>query len=356
MGDRTGIEWTDATWNPQVGCSRVSRGCQHCYAETQAAGRLINVPAYHGVTTDGRFNGTVNLLPERLDQPIRWRRPRRIFVNSMSDLFHENVPDKWIARVFAVMSTARQHTYQVLTKRPERMAELVGRRGFRMGVRQARYEFNEYASLLDPEADWPLPNVWLGTSVENQRTADERIPHLLSTPAAVRFLSVEPLVGPVDLGIGDPHRGHESDDVNGHPHPRICLDCSTEDDEVEYFRRDIAGEVGLGWVIVGGESGKGAAPMHPDWVRSIRDECVDAGVPFLFKQWGEWRPHVSGVHPLALGAPCCHVNPTGSHHTTDNPGPLDPGAAFMLRVGKKAAGRQLDGRTWDEYPEAVARA
>lgn len=348
MSDKTGIEWTDSTWNPQVGCSRVSRGCQHCYAETQAAGRLINVTAYKGVTTNGRFNGTVNLLPDRLDQPVRWKRPRRIFVNSMSDLFHENVPVGWIADVFATMAYADQHTYQVLTKRPERMANLVSSPEFVTLVRGRREALG-----LNLTWQWPLPGVWLGTSVENQRTADERIPHLLSTPASVRFLSVEPLVGPVDLGIGDPHRDHESDDVNGGPHPRVCLTCSTEGNEVEYFRRDCAADVGFGWVIVGGESGRGAAPMHPEWARSIRDECVDAGVPFLFKQWGEWRPHVTGVHPLALGRPSCHVNPDGTHHTTSNPGPLLPGAAFMLHVGKKQAGRELDGRTWDEYP-AVA--
>lgn len=338
MGDRTGIEWTDATWNPQVGCSRVSRGCQHCYAETQAAGRLINVDAYKGVTTNGRFNGTVNLLPDRLDQPVRWKRPRRIFVNSMSDLFHKNVPVTWIADVFATMAYASQHTYQVLTKRPERMAELVASPEFVTLVRGRRETMG-----LNLAWQWPLPNVWLGTSVENQRTADERVPHLLSTPAAVRFLSVEPLVGPVDLGIGDPHKDHESDDVHGYPHPRVCLTCSTEDSDVEYFRRDCAGEVGLGWVIVGGESGKGAAPMHPDWVRSIRDECIDAGVPFLFKQWGEWTPCTDRpTHRVAYGG----------EHYLNAPTCLMSHEELIRRAGKKAAGRELDGRTWDEYPTA----
>lgn len=312
MGDRTGIEWTDATWNPQVGCSRVSRGCQHCYAETQAAGRLVNSPAYRGVTTNGHFNGTVNLLPDRLDQPLRWRRPRLIFVNSMSDLFHENVPTDWIARVVGIMARSTRHTFQVLTKRPERMVQVLADPNFRDDV-QAQVGLS-----FDADA-WPLPHVWWGVSVEADRFCS-RVDVIRHMPAAVRWVSAEPLVGPL---------------------PSLNLD-------------------GIGWVVVGGESGRGAEPMHPEWARDIRDRCVAAGVPFLFKQWGEWAPapwkvarsdeHLGATHAVLDSAPPV------PHELRHKPWSLDRADeppshwAGIRLVGKKAAGRELDGRTWDEYP------
>lgn len=272
MSDKTRIEWTDATWNPVTGCTKVSEGCDHCYAEA-IAHRFAGTKAYP--------NGfDVTLRPERLDQPLRWKRPRKVFVNSMSDLFHKDVPNEYIARVFAVMALAPQHTFQVLTKRPGRMRSLLGSPTFMEDVwcafqRPNRRPFDEIGQL-----PWPLPNVWLGTSVENQKWADLRIPLLLDTPAAVRFISAEPLLGSVSIFNNSSMDRHDAQ---------------------------------LDWVIVGGESGPGARPMHPSWARGLRDECQDAGIAFHFKQWGEYTPN-------------------------------------GLRVGKRNAGRELDGRTWDEYP------
>jgi protein gp37 len=262
MGDKTGIEWTDATWNPVTGCTHVSTGCDHCYAASLASGRLAHLPAYEGLAEDGKFNGTIRLLPERLDQPLRWKKPRMIFVNSMSDLFHDGIPDAYIGTVFDVMARATQHTFQVLTKRPGRMRSLLSRWTVDGIQTDPGYLFPPHRPVGSATTKAPLwtppPNVWLGTSAEDQKWADVRIPQLLGTPAAVRFVSAEPLLGPIDLGL-----------------------------EFDFQRR-------LDWVIVGGESGNGARPMHPDWARSIRDQCTAAGVAFLFKQAGEvlageWR-------------------------------------------------------------------
>lgn len=284
MGDGSGIEWTDATWNPLTGCEYASPGCLNCYAARQAAGRLKNQPAYAGlaVKPEGKpaeFTGEIRLLPERLDQPIRWRRPRRIFVNSMSDLFHPDVPDDFVRAVFWTMAEAPQHQFQVLTKRPQRMAKLLVSYDFWASVWESR----------SGETPCDLPNVWLGTSIESDRYAF-RADHVRATPAAVRWLSLEPLLGPL---------------------PSLNLE-------------------GIDWVVVGGESGPGARPIHPEWVREIRDRCIAAGVAFHFKQWGEWHP---GGDP-------------GERGTT-----VVDGTVRMARVGKKAAGRVLDGRTWDEYPD-----
>ena len=237
---RSQIEWTDATWNPVTGCTQVSPGCAHCYAKTFAE-RFRGVP---GHPYERGFD--LQLRPERLDQPLRWKKPRTIFVNSMSDLFHPDVPADYIADVFEVMHAALRHRFQVLTKRAERLAELA------------------------PSLPWP-ENVWMGVSVENQRWTS-RVAPLRETPAAVKFLSCEPLLGPLELEL-----------------------------------------TGIDWVIVGGESGPGARPMSPEWARGVRDQCVEASVPFFFKQWG-------------------------AHN------------ARGKRVGKKRAGRRLDRRVWDEMP------
>ena len=222
MADHTGIEWTDATWNPVTGCTKVSPGCKNCYAERLAIRlRAMRSPRY-------RNGFAVTLQPDQLDLPLRWRRPRRIFVNSMSDLFHEFVPDEYIRQVFDVMRQAHWHTFQVLTKRSERLAALALR------------------------LPWPR-NVWQGVSVESAPYAG-RVQDLTRVPAAVRFLSVEPLLGPI---------------------PRLPLE-------------------GLQWVIVGGESGPGHREMSAEWVRMLRDQCVAASVPFFFKQWGGRTPKSGG--------------------------------------------------------------
>ena len=221
MSDRSKIEWTEATWNPVRGCSKVSAGCKHCYAERFAERwRGIKGHPYE-------FGFDFRTVPEMLDQPLRWRRARMVFVNSMSDLFHERVPLPFIRSVFDVMAECAQHTFQVLTKRAERLAAVA------------------------PKLYWPT-NVWQGVSVESQEYVD-RVEYLRRVPARVRFLSVEPMLGPI----------------------RVRLD-------------------GIHWVIVGGESGPGARPLDIGWVRSIRDQCIQANVPFFFKQWGGVRKHTTG--------------------------------------------------------------
>lgn len=234
-----GISWTDQTWNPIRGCSRVSEGCRHCYAEHQAARFSGPGQPYEGLVTVAnghpQWTGTIAFVEKHLLDPLKWKQPRRIFVNSMSDLFHENVTDEMRHRIFGVMQECPHHTFQILTKRPAGMlafaeAQMAG--GF----------------------CWPLPNAWLGVSVENQKAADERIPLLLQTPAAVRFVSCEPLLGPVGLANHFPHAHGMRDD-------RF-------------------------WVICGGESGPGARPMDPDWARSLRDQCQASGVSFFMKQMG----------------------------------------------------------------------
>lgn len=288
MGDKSRIEWTDATWNPVVGCSKVSPGCDNCYAIPMS--RRIEATgndAYQGITNEDGWTGLVRCLPDRLTQPLRWQRPRRIFVNSMSDLFHPDVPEDFIGKVFHVMAAASSHQFQILTKRPARMRDLLNRTDWG----------------LDDIYGWPVPNVWLGTSIEaNKYTFRAR--HLAETPAAVRFLSLEPLLDWLpSLDLEDIH-----------------------------------------WVIVGGESGPRARPMHPEWVRWIRDQCVDAGVPFFFKQWGEYRPRPTPARLEDADTPPVPFRP-------DSPDPYPLG--WVERIGKKQAGRELDGRTWDEYPEAV---
>lgn len=300
----TAIEWAEnpdgsrgETWNPVVGCSLASLGCSNCYAQ-RMAGRLeaMGQQQYAGLTqvVNGQrvWTGEVRCLPERLAEPLTWRKPRRVFVNSMSDLFHPDVPDAFLDQVFAVMALCPQHTFQVLTKRAKRMQAWFARYSGGRDHNCADFVADAMASRLgrdgargaDRTADhpfrWPLPNVWLGVSVEDQRRADERIPHLLRTPAAVRFLSCEPLLGPVDLtkvALG-PGQGEGTevwtDALAG---AQFCCDSHAEAD-VECNRVD--------WVIVGGESGHDARPCDLAWVRSLVAQCRAAGVPAFVKQLG----------------------------------------------------------------------
>lgn len=266
----TAIEWTEETWNPVTGCTKVSAGCDNCYAE-----RITE--RFHG---PGSFEQIV-LHEDRLEKPLRWRKPRTVFVNSMSDLFHADVSKEFIARVFATMALTPRHTFQVLTKRPSRANLVMWDAHFPELVREAVDDIlGDYPVTPRGVYDWPLPNVWLGVSVEDQETAVKRIPELLRLPAAVRFLSCEPLLSPLTFRWAPwaPLRG----------------------------ANHLDGLRALDWIIVGGESGLAARPMDDRWVRTIRDECVEAGVPFFFKQWGGRTP--------------------------------------------KANGRELDGRTWDEMP------
>lgn len=312
----TAIEWADRVWNPTTGCDRVSPGCDHCYAMTMAKRLKGMGSAKYQRDGDPRTSGPgfgVSVHPDTLGLPLKWRKPQRIFVNSMSDLFHDAVPDDYIRDVFAIMAAAPRHTFQVLTKRHARMRNLLSDVKFQHRVR-AKVPFVGDDPYLHRHWNiWPLPNVWLGCSAENQQWADIRIPALLDTPAAVRWVSAEPLLGPLDLS-----RFLESDDE----------------------KYDVPS---LNWVVVGGESGHNDRPMHLEWPRSIRDQCAAAGVPFLFKQWGE-------TVPLGQMTDAAYQRWDDRHACDDYP------PESLWRVGKKAAGRLLDGRTHDEYPQAVTHA
>jgi protein gp37 len=383
MADHSAIEWTDATWNPLRGCSRVSAGCQHCYAERVASRFSGPGMPYEGLihpTTRG-WNGQVRLVPEVLDQPLRWRRPRRIFVNSMSDLFHESMSDENIDQVFGVMwaclySRYEQpgHVFQVLTKRPARMLEYLQQDRRRQWAQAAA----NYGGGLDPDGiydqtlyfEGPHPRIWLGVSVENQAAADERIPLLLKAPAAVRWLSCEPLLGPVDLEpwLEWPDGGCELPDGRYFG----CAGCETEgrDCKCPLARGTFHIEEGppdqegcpewmqcerrtLDWVVIGGESGAGARPMHPVWARSLRDQCAAAGVPFFFKQWGDWAPHLMAAGSDMGGAMRAGRVRFLQGDGREPDGRFRPGDVAVERVGKRAAGRLLDGREHNEWPRTA---
>ncbi len=361
----TGIEWTDETWNPVSGCSKVSEGCRNCYAE--GIDKRFN--ADHKPWTAPNAAHNVRLHPERLDKPLHWKKPRKIFVNSMSDLFHERVPDEFIDYVFAIMALTPKHTFQILTKRPGRMCEYVAGLGnsetaskrlsdaaYDIGIDEEASVFianRTKGQLPNANPGWPLTNVWLGVSVEDQRAADERIPLLLQTPAAVRFLSCEPLLGPADLT-----RIELGTKITGHGSRRIVWDVlSGWEHQYSPERKSDAvpnssnsqNHPSIDWVIVGGESGPNARPMHPDWARSLRDQCQEAFVPFLFKQWGEWLLVESGG--VRYGDIC--LSDDGEREVADKNYVCfgnESGGALMRKVGKKSAGRFLDGLAWDEYP------
>jgi protein gp37 len=313
MGDKSMIEWTDATWNPVTGCTKVSQGCKHCYAE-RVFPRAYNRQAVVRVGKDGiestrvREFTDVAVHPDRLEMPLRWRRPRRIFVNSMSDMFHEDVPDDFIVDVFATMALAPRHTFQILTKRPERMltwltrtaaprkGEVIGRAWSMLG------HMPKYVHEGIMQRPWPLPNVWLGVSVEDQETADERIPLLLETPAAVHWISAEPLLGPITFKLymltERPCFVCKEEDELGiargaHSHP---INCGWRHDLERVGKppqRERPGS-GLDWVVVGGESGRHGRPFDIAWARSLMAQCRAANVPVLMKQLGV-DPRWNGV-------------------------------------------------------------
>jgi protein gp37 len=285
----TKIAWTSETWNPTVGCSRVSPGCTRCYAVDVAHRQLQDAHVGLTIRRDGErpdWTGEVRCLPDRLTIPVRWQTPRRVFVDSMSDLFHPKIPLGFFAEVWDVMVVTPIHTYQILTKRPQRIARTLGPDGIGF-----------YA--VEGAVPCPQPNIWLGTSIESD-SFTRRAEALRTSPAAIRFLSLEPLLGPL---------------------PSLDL-------------------TGIDWVIVGGESGNGARPMHPDWARDIRDRCTRAGIPFFFKQWGAWAP--DSTPGIDQRAPSIWVESSRG------------GEECMLRVGSKNSGHELDGRAWREFPAAAS--
>lgn len=320
----TRIEWADAVWNVTSGCSPVSEGCQNCWAKRYAH----RLRGRFGYPADDPFR--VTLHPERLKEPLRWSKPRRVFVCSMGDLFHPEVPETFIAQVLHEMCWRPEHTFLVLTKRPDRMAELLCGSRFRdLLAKQFLYRIEEYVSIYHPRRNWPLPNLWLGVTAENQARADERIPILLQIPAAVRWVSCEPLLGPIDLH--DYLWNHHDGTAAGYP--------------VAWAEKG-----GIHWVVVGGETGPGARPCHPDWIRRIRDDCVAARVPFFLKHLGEYitaydagfRVDERDRWGRELGAAWAKSKPEWRC------------CAQMVHVGRRAAGRLLDGREWNEMPGVSA--
>lgn len=270
MSDHTRIEWCDATINPLVGCTPVSEGCEHCYAARMASRNLC--PQWQGTAKGGKWTGKIKYIPSEWDKPRHWRKARRIFVCSMSDPFNSDVPEQFSVDLIFAVKDYVQHTFMLLTKRPENIYKL--------------------SRLLSSEVDdLPFDNLWLGITAENQKRFDERWPRLSEANVAHRFLSAEPLLGPLNI------------------------QCSIRDGAIQH-------------VIAGGENGHGARPCHPDWVRSIRDQCQECGIPFFFKGWGEWSPD---EQPGAMRYPWCD--------------------RYFWRVGKKRSGRLLDGREWNEVPE-----
>jgi len=376
---QSNIEWTEESWNPVVGCSIVSPGCTNCYAmkmahrieginaEARAKG-TSHAKQYDGTTKvvngNAVWTGKVHLAEHILLNPLKRKKPTTYFVNSMGDLFHEDVPDEWIDLTLAVGALCPQHTLQILTKRAKRMhaymttpdrkkiiAERVmdiSNRLAALGGHQARIKLDHFSACF--AGSGPFKNIWLGVSTERQQEADERIPLLLQTPAAIRFISAEPLLGPID--------------VTKLPFPKSC-ECEQHAPTLDAFNAAVfcegccegpeAMDLGkLSWIIVGGESGPDARPMSIQWARELRDQCKEAEVPFFFKQWGEWYP--AGVHPsetpgrFAFGdyehdrSVMIQVDSYPRQFTKFG------ARSVMERVGKKAAGRALDGIEYSEMP------
>ena len=378
MGVETGISWCDSTWNAIRGCSRVSEGCRFCYAESTAYRFSGNGQPYNGLAVlqngHAHWTGKIEFVEKHLLDPLKWKpikeswgilggevreRPRRIFVNSMSDLFHENVTDEMRDKIFSVMALCPQHIFQCLTKRPERMLEyLTGEHKSVCGDmtsakgecalvygRPARFFPQAFKKLpLNQYTDmkWPLPNVWMGVSCEDQKTADQRIPILLQTPAAVKFISAEPLLGPIDLEWP----------ISIYPDgPPIC--CSGLPNECGCMGMPIDPPLlhGLHWVVTGGESGSHARPMLSRWAEDIKRQCDSWNVAFFHKQNGEW---VDAGHEEFGKLPTREKRALRSDGTEwdlkDMPEDDNADVNTVVRVGRKRAGETLYGKVYHAYP------
>lgn len=339
MSDNSKIEWCDASWNFLAGCSKISAACKNCYA-IHHAHRLAANPngklaaKYIGTTrNDGKLNwtGEVNFDQNALLKPLTWTRPRRIFVNSMSDLWHESVSLEIIDKALAVMALCPQHIFQILTKRPNRMLDYLIH--FPDVVEdRIWFEIRRLGKLLGKINDclWdgklPLKNVWLGVSIEDQKTADERIPYLLDTPAAIRFLSCEPLLDEIDLmAIQREPYVTRWDVLAGKRYANYQTEKTNKID----------------WVIAGGESGANARPCHPRLFRLLRDQCRAANVPFFFKQWGSWLHESQTTENLWAEKCAGKITEVCEHQSY---------GGYTYNVGKKRAGRTLDGEIYNEFP------
>ncbi len=360
-----GAYW-DKVINAMIGCDPVTNGCDYCFAPPAAWIRKSNpndavADAFRGVARkypgdQPSWTGRVNLLPERLGEPLRARTPKRYYITLLGDTFHDKVPDDYIAQIFAMCAVTRRHTYLNTTKRHARMRSLLNNPAFREKVGEYAIRLAGERGAQPWDGAWPLPNVHLAVSVESQKTARMRIPALLDTPAAVRWVSVEPLL----------------------EHVRLCT-CNDKPGQHAFLGTDacpLHGRVTLDWVVTGGESGS-PRPVHPDWVRSLRDECIDSGTPFWFKQWGGHLPvPVVDAPGMAYGRAIVHPGggrvaagirePGGPNMTMRQattralvPGDrtrrgvmLDENT-FALKMPVKQAGRELDGREWNELPRPV---
>lgn len=330
MSDGSGINWTDATWNPITGCSVVSAGCKNCYAMKLAGGKMKDHPSRIGLTQivnrSPVWNGEMRFNEGWLNQPLQWQRPRKIFVCAHSDLFHENIPDAWIDRVFAVMGNAfcagREHVFQVLTKRAQRMNDYLNNPATLGRITAAMKDMGLDLPGENCPPTWPLPNVWMGVSVENQLAAEQRVPLLLNSPAIIRWVSAEPLLGEVDLTA-------------------IACENGAVDALRGLHRNGESAVPKIDWLVVGGESGSGARPMATAWARSLRDQCLSAGTALLFKQWGEFAPYNRDM--ANVGSPAATARGYA-------PPDVMVDSCHMQKIGVKLAGRLLDKQLFDGYP------
>lgn len=317
MGDRSKIDWCDSTWNPVSGCAHSTVGCDSCYACTMANRMGGKGQHFEGLAEGGRWTGKVNFYPHMLLKPWKWFKPRQIFVCSMGDLFYEGVSVEQIDRVFGVIAACsanevRGHNFLILTKRPERLREYFGQHRVVNRWMDCAFDLikdEESFLFRDVKFEFPLNNVWIGTSTENQEHFDKRVPEIMKTPAVKKFVSIEPMLGPIRIFHG------------------------------------------VDWVIAGGESSPSARPCHPEWVRGLRDQCLALRIPFMFKQWGEWKPvswYSQATHAVRLDGYTVKLDhaPLSISRSTKAPS----GWQGIARVGKAKAGRELDGEVHDGYP------
>jgi len=338
MADSTQIEWSDATWNVITGCKVKTKGCTNCYAMRLAGTRLQHHPSRAGLTQPSAagpvWNGEVRFNEPWLRQPLTWKRGRLIFVVAHGDLFYEGVPDEWIDKVFAVMAMAPQHTFQVLTKRSARMRDYMKRFAADYGPIEKQI-LALGGNPIEALTQWPLPNMWMGVSAEDQATAEERVPHLQDTPAAVRWVSAEPLLG--EIRLDELMRSSPTSASRDQPDDRDS-DWTYCDNALEGKRSTKVGQYDvpkIDWVVTGGESGVGARPSKTAWFRSLRDQCAKHGTAHLHKQNGNWLDDDAAAFMGSATSPM--------HQFSDG--------STVVHVGKKKAGRHLDGVLHDQYPE-----